>query len=235
MKRIMENWRRFNQQPSGLVLTEERLDEIFGLQRGCVALSDPENLPAPEYQEKAAQAYEYLERYQDEISAAASRQGVDPELLLGILMDEYIRMYPRGFGDLLGYFGLINASMGVAQVKGDVARKLSEEGYYTPPGYKPDMSRKELQRMIADNPEVSINYAAAFVKYVDEAWGEEVWEQVPPEEKNAILATLYSLEREPRKPGSPEWEERGAPKPSARGTQIAAAGKKISQRARHDV
>ena len=93
MKRIMENWRRFNQQPPKIVLTEERLNEVFGLQKGGIALSKPEDLPAPEYQKKAEKAYEYLERYQDEISAAASRQGVDPELLLGILLNILYLIY----------------------------------------------------------------------------------------------------------------------------------------------
>ena len=41
------------------------------------------------------------------------------------------------------------------------------------------------------------------------------WEQVPAENKNAIVATLYSLgNKGVRKPGSPEWKKLGAPKSS---------------------
>ena len=216
--------------------SEARIEEILGLQRGAFALGDPEEGTEEEYQEKADKAWEHLSQYQSDIARAASEQGIEPELLIGILMDEYIRMYPRALGDVFGYLGLMSASMGLGQVKGDTARKLSEEGYYTPPGYSPDMSLGELQRLIADNPEVGINYAAAFIKYTDDLWGEEVWESVPEENKNAILLTLYSLGNKGlRKPGSEEWEARGGPQPSKRGTQSSTAGRKRAQKIRHGI
>jgi len=238
VKLLMENWREYvaKEKQESLALTEERIEEIFGLQKGAIAFGDPEEGTDEEYQGKADKAWEHLSQYESEIMSASSKQGIEPELLRGVLMDEYIRMYPRALGDVLGYLGLINASMGVGQVKGDTARKLSEEGYYTPPGYSPDMSLGKLQRLIADNPEVGINYAASFIKYSDDVWGEEVWEHVPAENKPAIMATLYSLgNKGVRKPGSPEWEERGAPQSSKRGDKIAAAGRKRAQKIRHGV
>ena len=239
MKILFENWRRYQKDVRGenFNLTEERLDEVFGLPRGSWSMKDPEEGEASEYKEKADEAWSYLQKYTNEIHAAARKQGIEPEMLIGILMDEYIRMYPRALGDLLGYIGLKNTSMGIGQVKGETAKKISEKGLYVPDGYSPDMSMGELQRLIADDDEIGINYAAAYIRYVKDLWGEDVWAAVPKEEKNAILLTLYSHPggEKPRHPGSEEWQTRGRPKPSERGTKAASAGRSVAQRLRHDV
>ena len=239
MKLLLENWRRYQEhvQDENFNLTEERLDEVFGLPRGAWSVKDPEEGEISEYKEKAAEAWDYLQKYTNEIHAAARQQDLEPEMLIGILMDEYIRMYPRALGDLLGYIGLKNTSMGIGQVKGETAKKISEKGLYTPAGYSPDMSIGELQRLIADDDRVGINYAAAYIRYVKDLWGEDVWGAVPKEEKNAILLTLYSHPggEKPRRPGSEEWQTKGRPKPSERGIRAASAGRSVAQRLRHDV
>lgn len=239
MKLLFENWRKYQEEVenSTIVLNEERLNEIFNLPRGAVSLSDPEMGTTEEYQEKANEAWNYLQQYESEIYAAAAKQKIEPEILIGVLMDEYIRMYPRALGDIMGMMGIWDTSVGISQTKGGTARKISDMGYYTPEGYSPDMSIGELQRLIAGDDEIGINFAAAYIRYLDDLWGESVWEHIPEEEKNAIILTLYSHPRgeQSRDPGSEEWETKGPPGASRRGTQAATAGKTIAQRLRHDV
>ena len=239
MKHLFENWRRYNQnEPSEVfILAENRLEEVLGLPSGEWTLGDPEMASKGEYHEKAAKAWDYLQQYTSEILSAAKNQNIEPELLIGVLMDEYMRMYPRALGDLMGYIGLWNTSMGIGQTKGETARKISEKGLYVPDGYDSDMSLGELQRLIANDDKVGINYTAAYIRYLDDLWGADVWSEIPQEEKNAILLTLYSHPggESPRRPGEEEWEQRGPPGASQRGSQAATAGRRRAQRVRHGV
>jgi len=239
MKLLFENWRKYQEEVenSTIVLNEERLNEIFGMPKGAVSLSDPGMGTTEEYQEKADEAWNYLQQYESEIYAAAKKQEIEPEILIGVLMDEYIRMYPRALGDIMGMMGIWDTSVGIGQTKGSTAKRISDAGLYAPPGYSSEMDTGELHRLIAGNDEIGINYTAAYIRYLDDLWGKSVWEHVPEKEKNAIILTLYSHPRgeQSRVPGSEEWETKGPPGASRRGTQAATAGKTIAQRLRHDV
>ena len=223
MKLIMENWRHYLQEE------EENLEEI-SMPKGGWGQGDIEDRDPSEYSEAADEAWEYLQKYLNDIYAAAKQQDLKPSLVIGILMDEYIRMYPRALGDLLGYFGLTNTSMGIGQTKGETAKKISEKGLYVPPGYSSDMSLGELQRLIAGDDIIGINYTAAYIRYVEDLWGKDVWAEVSAEEKDAIIMTLYSHPsgEKPRRPGEEAWKEKGAPGASERGRRAAAAGRRVA-------
>jgi len=222
MKLLFENWREYLREEN----TFEELEEVFGLPKGGWGKGDIENRDPSQYDEAANEAWEYLQRYSGDISVAARQQDLRPSLVMGILIDEYIRMYPRALGDLMGYIGLKNTSMGIGQTKGETAKKISEKGLYVPPGYSSDMSLGELQRLIAKDDIIGINYTAAYIRYVEDLWGEDVWAEVPEEEKDAILMTLYSHPsgEKPRRPGEEGWKEKGAPGASERGRRASSAG-----------
>jgi len=227
MKLLFENWREYLQEEN----TFEELEEVFGLPKGGWGKGDIENREPSQYDEAANEAWEYLQRYSGDISVAAKQQDIPPSLVMGILIDEYIRMYPRAVGDLVGYFGFGNTSMGIGQTKGETAKKISKKGLYIPPGKSKDdisnMKLGKLQRLISKDDIIGINYTAAYIRYMKDLWGKDVWAEIPEEEKNAVLMTLYSHPsgENPRRPGEEAWKEKGAPKSSKRGTSAAQAGK----------
>lgn len=186
--------------------------------------SGPEYYSEEKYKKKAQEALDYLEQYDDIIEKASYLQNIDTTLLYGILIDEYMRMYPRALFDIFGYIGLVDTSVGIAQVRGKMARKLKD--YYDPKaqGHTTEdvdmMSQGQIQRLMANNPEISINYAAAWVKWLEENWGPAL-ETVDPESRNAILGTLYSLggAETPRLPVA--GQEYRKPKASMRGSRLA--------------
>ena len=179
------------------------INEIFGFQSGQFDMSavgrsgGPEMASEEEYIKKAQAAAVDLRKYEDIIGDAASKQNIDEGLLYGILIDEHMRMYPRAAIDILGYFGLMDTSVGVSQMKGSRAKQISADGYYVPEGHTAEqiqsMSLGKLQRMIANSPKIAINYAAGYIKYIVDNWQlgdkNEFFDQL---EKNARVATLYS-------------------------------------------
>lgn len=187
----------------------------------------PEDLPASEYQEKALEALNYLKSYDYIIQDAAIDQDIDYDLLLGILIDEYIRMYPRAIFDIFGYMGIIDTSVGISQMRSATAKSVSH--LYVPDGYTKDqidnMSIGELQRMIADTPEIAINYAAAYLKHIENTWQlNEKNKFFNLANKNAVIAQLYSLNKKPRLP-DPEigyTEDNPMPKAAMRGSRAAS-------------
>ena len=53
MKLLFENWRKYlnEEEKESLILTEERIEEVFGLQKGAIAFGDPEEGTHEEYQQ----------------------------------------------------------------------------------------------------------------------------------------------------------------------------------------
>lgn len=213
------------------------INEMFGFQFGQFDPASFSRSGGPEFEAeekylvKAKEAYDDLQQYDDIVTSASSLHGIDKNLLVGILIDEYMRMYPRGFFDVLGYFGLTDTSVGISQMKGSRAKQITKDDYYTPAGYTKEqiinMSIGSLQRLIANNPDIAINYAAAYIKYIQENWKlNDQNKFLTNLEKNTKIATLYSHPNVDNYQGRTPNEETGyegvnVPGSSRRGNRAA--------------
>lgn len=156
-----------------------------------------------------------LQPQRDFIFAAAKRFDVDPYLLGAIIIDEIARMAPfEEIKDVLtGRFIGINTSAGIAQVKTDTARGLIQRGYYNPNPDDPQLSKEKIKKTPLSylytyvvQSEHSISFAAAKMRSLIDEWQKFIDLAGRPE----IIATLYSLKRNPH----PD------PAPNERGLQI---------------
>ncbi len=157
-----------------------------------------------------------LVAHKDYIFDAAKKFNVDPYLLGAIVIDEITRFGPfEDITDLLaGYFVGVDTSAGIAQVKTKTARGLIRDGYYNPNPNDNKLSPENIRKASLSHiytyvkePEHSIFFAAAKIRSVIDEWGKYVDLTSKPE----IIATLYSLYKEPH----------AHPEPNERGLQIA--------------
>jgi len=163
--------------------------------------------------------------HRDLIFDAAEKFGIDPYLLGAIVVDEIAQLYPfeqivdKLKADIIGR----DASVGVAQVKIDTANNLVKRGLYNP-----NPNDKKLPFVRLDNAgrrhlydylirdKHNIFFAAAHVRSVIEDWRKFI----DLTDKQAILATLYSLYKKPH----------DKPEPSNRGLQIANEFYKLAKK-----
>ena len=150
------------------------------------------------------QIFNRLKPLAPEIKAAAKKYDIDPYTLGAILVDEYLRIGPDDFLDILGRYDIWDTSVGLAQIKMDTARDIIAKGYYK--GVDPSIFDSDLYALLT-NDKKSIHFAAACIKIHIDQWRSEIDLSDRPE----ILGTLYS------------WGYKtphGKPGPSDRGKQI---------------
>ena len=195
------------------------------------SISPGYNFEAEEYKQLATKAFNH---YQSKnlipvIEEVSKKLSINEDILLAILIDEYIRMYPRALSDILIYFNM-DQSVGISQVKPGTVRSLSR---YLPPEYRnldiENMSNRELGLLIQGDDRLAIYFAGAVVRNTLNNWDAAFeWiennpsaikkEDQPLVDKNAIVGTLYSLGINPRAPK--EGEDFRYPKSSIRGMNI---------------
>ncbi len=137
------------------------------------------------------------------IKEAAEAYGVDPRIIAGVIYAEQVNNvnYEDVFGDWIGFYGLLDTSIGLGQVKVSTAKIVEDMGYIpktsaTEGGWEfpvigPVHGTETMAReMRLENNQMNIMYVAAYLRY----W-QDVWEDVYPQISNdpAILGTLYNL------------------------------------------
>ncbi len=137
------------------------------------------------------------------IKEAAEAYGVDPRIIAGVIYAEQVNNvnYEDIFGDWVGFYGLLDTSIGLGQVKVSTAKLVEDMGYIpktsaTEGGWElPAIGLVHGSETMArekrlENNQTNIMYVAAYLRY----W-QDVWEDVYPQINNdpAILGTLYNL------------------------------------------
>lgn len=138
-----------------------------------------------------------FESHRDTIREAAQEFTIDQYTLGAILIDEIARLAP--FETILEKVGIEimgkNTSIGVAQVKIETANDLIKKGVYNPrpndkklpfSGNLTNADRRHLYQYVVQ-PEHSIRFAAAFIRYVINFWSAYTDLANRPE----IIGTLY--------------------------------------------
>lgn len=139
------------------------------------------------------------------IKNAGAYYGVNPAILAGCIYTELTWNYNwvDDMTDLSLYF--LDTSIGIAQVKVSTARMLEDNGYiaktefsgividlwYAPGvGYVDASNRDEAIAIRLTSESESINYAAAYLSYI-----QNLWKDAYPEidGRSAILGTLYNI------------------------------------------
>ena len=160
-----------------------------------------------------------FESHSSIIKKAAQEFNIDQYTLGAILIDEIARLAP--FEPITEKIGVEiigkNTSVGVAQVKIETANDLIKKGVYNPrpsdkklpfSGNLTNTDRRHLYQYVIQ-PEHSIRFAAAFIRYVIEFWPQRIDLTNRPE----IIGTLYHIGY-----GKPKRD----PKPDELGEQIAS-------------
>ncbi len=137
------------------------------------------------------------------IKEAAEAYGVDPRIIAGVIYAEQVNNVDYGdvFGDWIGFYGLLDTSIGLGQVKVSTAKLVEDKGYipkvsatergWDLPVIGPVHGTETMAReKRLENNQINIMYVAAYLRY----W-QDVWEDVYPQISNdpAILGTLYNL------------------------------------------
>ena len=195
------------------------------------SISPNYNFEAEEYKKLATAAFNHYQskNLMPVILEVSKKLSINEDILLAILIDEYVRMYPRALSDVLIYFNL-DQSVGISQVKPGTVRSLTR---YLPPEYRAldieNMSNRELGLLIQNDDKLAIYFAGAVIRNTFNNWDSAFeWIENNPNaikkedqalvDKNAIVGTLYSLGIEPRIPK--DGESFRYPKSSIRGMNI---------------
>ena len=226
---------RIDEKSIALPKGQFRLSQILGGDSGPLGYfgSGPEGEEEQTYLDRAKEAYDYLSKFDSVIDEAAFLQRIDPDLVYGILIDEYMRMYPRAFFDFMGLISNRERSVGIGQTQGGTAKMLTAKDYYTPPGQTKEtianMSFSEIQNIIASDDSVGINYVAAYLRYIEDEWqlGDKN-DLLTDIEKDAAIAQLYSLGFKPENVRTPNPDtgygeyKKGPPQGAKRGKRAAS-------------
>ena len=191
------------------------------------------NFPVEKYKRLASDAFNHYKEkgLLETVDRVARELNIGEDILLGVLIDEYVRMYPRAYFDFMTYFNW-DQSVGIAQVKPETVRGLSR---YLPQKYNDlktkieTMSRNELAKEIQADDELAIYFAGSVIKHTMNNWQDAFdWmasnpnaiktKDIPVTDKRAILGTLYSYTVTPRTPV--EGEDFVYPKSNKRGINI---------------
>ena len=103
---------------------------------------------------------------------------------------------------ILGFYGILDTSIGVGQVKISTAKLMEEKGYmpvitavkggWDIPGIGFINGTEQMAReKMLEKPETNIRYAAAYLAYYQDRW-KEAYPEI--DGRTAILATLYNQE-----------------------------------------
>ena len=151
--------------------------------------------------------------YRHQILAAAREFGVDPVVVGGVIYEEQARNvnFVDALTDYIGGLLHLNTSIGVGQVRVNVARDLEAVYPALAPGF--DMSGAAEETFVRverlKDPATNIRYAAAKLRFSQERWrAAGLGISKSPE----ILGTLYNIEdvRNPISPhANPEANEFG--------------------------
>ncbi len=144
------------------------------------------------------QVVEKLTPYRELVLPAAKQFFVDPYALGAIAVDEIARAHP--WEDALDKLGAVfvgkNTSAGIAQVAIDTAKDLIKRGYYNPNPSDRKLSKENIRETsrayvyaYVVQPEHSIRFAAARIRYLIDRWAPFV----DISKKVEIIGTLYSL------------------------------------------
>ena len=137
------------------------------------------------------------------IKNAATRYEVDPKILAGVIyVEQYYNVdWVDATTDWIAFYGIIDMSVGVGQVRHSTAILLEEKGYVSPtqkeeggwslPFGKTVYGTETMARhkRLEDN-EWNITYGAAYLRYLQDLWGEEFPEIAT---RPDILGALYNL------------------------------------------
>ena len=157
----------------------------------------------PKKKTKKSKATKIIVKYRKEIKAAGKKYSVDPVIVGGCIYAEQKRNvnFVDTLTDWVGFYGVLDTSIGIGQVKVSTAIMLEDKGYVsktkkTDGGWKiPLVGFVHGTRTMAvakrlENNKCNITYVAAYLKY----WIDD-WKPVYPKigKKPAILGTLYNL------------------------------------------
>ena len=120
------------------------------------------------------------------IKDAAEAYGVDPKIVAGVIYAEQVKNvnYADMAGDWVGYYGLLDTSIGLGQVKISTAKFIEDMGYipktsateggWDLPIMGPVYGTQTMAReMRLENNQVNTMYVAAYLKYFQDTWEEK--------------------------------------------------------------
>lgn len=164
----------------------------------------PQPGPAPTSKSKSkSKATKIIIKYRKEIKTAGKRYSVDPAIVGGCIYAEQKRNvnFVDTLTDWVGFYGVVDTSIGIGQVKVSTAKMLEDKGYVskakaTDGGWDiPLVGFVHGTRTMAiakrlENDKTNITYVAAYLRY----WVDD-WKSIYPKigKKPAILGTLYNL------------------------------------------
>ena len=168
------------------------------------SVSRPQPGPAPTSKSKSkSKATKIIIKYRKEIKAAGEKYSVDPVIVGGCIYAEQKRNvnFVDTLTDWVGFYGVVDTSIGIGQVKVSTAKMLEDKGYVskskaTDGGWDiPLVGFVHGTRTMAiaknlENDKSNIIYVAAYLKY----WVDD-WKFIYPKigKKPEILGTLYNL------------------------------------------
>jgi hypothetical protein len=175
----------------------------------------PQPGPAPTLKAKRkskrkSKATKIIVKYSKEIKDAGKKYSVDPAIVGGCIYAEQKRNvnFVDTLTDWVGFYGVIDTSIGIGQVKVSTAKMLEDEGYVSKTkstdggwdvplvGFVHGTRTMSIAKRLENN-KCNITYVAAYLKY----WVDE-WKLAYPKigKSPAILGTLYNLGDNARKP-----------------------------------
>ena len=159
-----------------------------------------------------SKAYKKIQDNADDILWYSSCYGIDPNIVAGVIFKEQYSNYDwvDMCTDWVAFYGVIDMSVGLGQVRLSTAKFLEEKGYV------PKTSAKEAglnvplvgfvhgtetmarEKRLEDNS-WNIMYVAAYIKYFEDTW-KEVFPEISS--RPDILGTLYNIGHEKALPNS---------------------------------
>ena len=183
-----------------------------------VSNTDPFGLSAERgtttYDEKyyKSKAYKKIQDNADDILLYSWYFGVDPNIVAGVIFKEQYSNYDwiDVCTDWVAFYGVIDMSVGLGQVRVSTAKFLEEQGYVPETsaeeggwnipfiGFVHGTETMAREKRLEDNS-WNIMYVAAYIKYF-----EDTWIDVFPEisSRPDILGTLYNIGHEKTSPNS---------------------------------
>ena len=166
------------------------------------------------YDEKyyKSKAYKKIQDNADDILLYSWYFGVDPNIVAGVIFKEQYSNYDwiDVCTDWVAFYGVIDMSVGLGQVRVSTAKFLEEQGYVPETsaeeggwnipfiGFVHGTETMAREKRLEDNS-WNIMYVAAYIKYF-----EDTWIDVFPEisSRPDILGTLYNIGHEKTSPNS---------------------------------
>lgn len=160
----------------------------------------PKPGPKPSKQSRATQI---IRKYRKQIKKYGGKYEVNPVIVGGCIYAEQKRNvnFVDTLTDWVGFYGVLDTSMGIGQVKVSTAKMLEDKGYVskskaTDGGWNiPFIGSVSGTRTMViakrlENDKINIIYVAAYLRYWVDKWK---WQYPQIGRKPAILGTLYNL------------------------------------------